>query len=771
VFASNRFGSTSQTINVQVDTLAPVFSVNMSPLTTDLPTHLLTGFVENGARLTIAVNPPSAASQVTEVAEAWSHVVSLLEGENVIVFTATDDAGNTTSESITITRLPPPLPSINVSPGSIRHGEPSEVTLTIDNPEGVGSAVYITILYDVGDDGFSADDISVRKFYLFDGVSSNDPNVPGDEDGLVNGRLTTTLNYQYIYDVQNAPGSYVLRANMSGDFQEVSFNISTTDHIQTIHGYVLDPSNTPVVGARVQLLDKWGHSYGYAYADVSGHYLFDVATAGEYYLLPSSSTHVYEKAEIACKTLAAGQNLNVDLKMVPGGSTVAAGLIRDSISDEIVTSGNYVRAENDQYIAEAYDLSHLIDTSDNDFKYEINLPDGAYELYVDTFGSRGGYAQGYLGETGPLAQFPSAPPDLLLDKFSSIACGTVFDQAMMGVAGLVLTARPESGTGQFATAVTDADGAYCIGLGEGSPWKISLNDMASQAVGYVGNSVGGITASAGPYRGNDLTVRLIDAWVSGTVLEDGLTVVAGVPVELTNALTGAVIRGETAADGTYRLGAFAGDWNVRILPEGLGFSSVDSALVHIAENQATTQNFEVTQYLEPPFVDVTVQSPTDQSSQRLSGNRSAGADVTVTVDTVASVGAVVTPTPTTWECLITNLEEGVNTVSVSASNGVALYQAPVALIDYQPYQQVNTIVITDATYDTRKTTLTVNATSDYPDAALEVNYAGITAPMEFGRVFKEQYRWSFVDTNVATNPLTLTVFGPEGSTDSAVAEK
>jgi hypothetical protein len=254
----------------------------------------------------------------------------------------------------------------------------------------------------------------------------------------------------------------------------------------------------------------------------------------------------------------------------------------------------------------------------------------------------------------------------------------------MGVAGVVIVARSDSGIGQFATAVTDANGDYCIGLNDSGSWKISVNEKANQATGYVGNYIDGVNAATGPFSGNDLAVYSIDAWVSGRVLTVGSQPVADVPVELTNVTTGAMVRGETVFDGTYRLGAFAGDWSVKIAPEALGYEPPTSAPVSLTTGQTVAQNFDV--------------SP-------------------------------------------------------------------------RPVQPPNTIAITKAQYTSRKKTLTVEASSDYPDANLVVEYAGMPVPMDFLKLFKGEYKWGFTDTNVVSAPLTVTVSGPEGSVTASVETK
>jgi hypothetical protein len=766
ILASDRYGSTQEKVSIHVDLLPPEFSLDDVPLETALPTIIISGTLESGALLSAGVNQVPAAV-VNDISDGfWNYLVSLDEGDNIITFTATDDAGNINIKSLTITRIPPPPPSLHVSPDSIQEGTPSEVTLNISNPDGIGAPVYITLLYDVTGDGVSSDDVSVRKFYLYDGLSSDDPNVPGDEDGVVNGHLTTTLNYHYSYDVQAAPGHYILRANMGGLIEEALLEISTRSQPQTIQGYVLDQLNRPVAGGRIQLLDKWQNSFGYVYADDFGHYLFNVAHPGSYSLVPTARGFAYKKSEIGLHYLAAGQNLDVDLTMIPGDSAVVSGLLRDAYTGEILTGGNYVRAENDRYIAEAYDFSHIITTTDDVFKYTLSLPEGDYEFFADSYNSRGSFTQGYLGLEGA-AQISALSPDLFLDKATGQACGTVHDSSMLGVPGILLWAGPENRVGPFSTAITDANGDYCIGLADGESWRISLNDKANQATGYVG----GVIISGGVSSRHDLSVAMIDSWLEGVVIEEGLLSVAGVPIKLFNELTGHSVMGETTNDGSYRLGLPAGDWIVTISPESLGYSSVDPLNVTLLTGQTVIQDVDIFRQQETLFVDVTVQTPTDQSSQTIHGNCSENAEITVVVNGEATIRPVVSLSPTSWECEIVGLLPGENLISVSASNGVDTYHAPAVYVAYQTTQPTNTIAVSSATYVSRKSTLSVDASSAYSDADLVVEYSGIVAPMIFEKLFKGEYRWSYTDTNVSASPGRVVVSGSEGRVESPVVVK
>ena len=219
----------------------------------------------------------------------------------------------------------------------------------------------------------------------------------------------------------------------------------------------------------------------------------------------------------------------------------------------------------------------------------------------------------------------------------------------------------------------------------------------------------------------------------------------------------------TAADGSYRLGVFEDTWQIDALVEAQGFEPLLSQSVDVSSGETTTINF--TAQLPPLGVTVNpVLTPTEDNSQTLSGTMTVGANVAITVDTSAVVGIVTYPTSTTWECLVSNLAEGVNTFSVTATDGISQYSAPSITVDYQPVQIINTIVVTEASYDKRKNVLTVKATSNYENAQLQVDGYG---PMTFTKLFKGKYYWTF-STVLSVKPATVTVSGPEGSVSAEV---
>jgi hypothetical protein len=61
-----------------------------------------------------------------------------------------------------------------------------------------------------------------------------------------------------------------------------------------------------------------------------------------------------------------------------------------------------------------------------------------------------------------------------------------------------------------------------------------------------------------------------------------------------------------------------------------------------------------------------VNSPTKNKTQTITGTKESGATVTVKVNTTATVGTVSYPSGTTWRCTISNMVIGVNTITATA---------------------------------------------------------------------------------------------------------
>jgi hypothetical protein len=130
-----------------------------------------------------------------------------------------------------------------------------------------------------------------------------------------------------------------------------------------------------------------------------------------------------------------------------------------------------------------------------------------------------------------------------------------------------------------------------------------------------------------------------------------------------------------------------------------------------------------------------------------------GSTVSLAVDTTATVGTVIYPTATTWECLVSSLVDGVNNITVTADDSGLSVSEQAAIVKMQ-----NTIIVQKAEYWGTKNTLTVEVTSDLGASAnLSVDDWG---PLDWD---SKTSKWIKVFSGVASAPENITVSGTEGS--------
>jgi hypothetical protein len=435
------------------------------------------------------------------------------------------------------------------------------------------------------------------------------------------------------------------------------------------------------------------------------------------------------------------------------GDHELSGRILDATTSEGL-SGVRVRAENGTFVAATMTAT--------DGGYTLLLPDGDYDLSIEARPGDGLASLGYPGSSLPQMSLHLSENllgiDLGIHPGNLLGCGKTTTAVGAEVSGAPLMALAADSSGALAESYSDARGRYCVALPMASGWNFALDDETAPGVSLIG--------TPGTESSPDLTVYPIDAWVAGTIRDEGGQPVAEVGVEVLHGV-GARAMTKTTADGRYLLGFStepAGSWTLVVHGEALGFDPMAPVTVEAAQAQTVTRDFTLLRSFEPLFVDVDpVTTPTDQPTQSIGGNRSFNATVEVTVDPAVTVAPVTYPTATTWQCLLSNLAPGENTISVVATDGTSQYPALPVTIQYQP-PVVNTIVITKAAYDSRKEVLTVNATSDYDNAQLQVDGYGA---MTFSKLFKEKYVWTF-SMGLAPKPATVTVSGPEGAVTAAI---
>ncbi len=575
-------------INLAVN---PPPAVTLNPVTspTTVGNQTLSGTLAAGATIAVSVNGTATVGALTyPTATSWSCPVSnLAAGNNTVTVTATDSFGNRGTASATIDYLPL---TAAMTPSHVAGDYQGSVLLNITNLSSAGSATLVEQYVDVNHNGIiDAGDYPIRSFSVTDGLSSANQNVQGDEDGVANGSVTTSLNYFLTSDLYHAPGNYLVRVTNGTNVVTAPFTVTPPATSQGISGVVTDGTN-PIAGAMVRLLDKWQRTIAFAIADASGQYTVGVKNPGDYLLAPAAYGYATPAASIVPVTLAAGQNIVNNSLTLAAGTFHVAGQVKDFASGTGI-AGVWVEAKGATYSGVA--------VTDSNGNYDLLLPGGSYAIAASAdVNGPAPFAKGYaVYAKQPVSVTLTADTtgqDIALPKGTVTVSGQVLDQLGQGVAGVPVQGRIWSTIDPrdpVSLGVTDGNGNYNLGLYGADNWNIFLSDAAAQTSGYLGTIIRDYSTNTGSPSGNNLTAHPITAWVKGTVKDANGNLLADVAVKLHNADASQVAIVRTAADGTYRLGAYAGDWQVTALTADKGLYPVPERTVTLADGQSVTVDF------------------------------------------------------------------------------------------------------------------------------------------------------------------------------------
>lgn len=587
VTATNQAGG-SNSVNgtVTLDTVPPaVFVLNPVTTPTIATSQTLTGTVDAGASVSAAVGT-GAATECTITGTTWNCLVNLALGNNTITLTASDAAGN--KATLTSAIYSNPGLAAALTPATINADYQGQVGLTISNILPAGAELRVEQFVDANRNGvIDAGDYVVRSFTVTDGLTSANPNIQADSDGLVNNTITTGMNYFLTNDLYHAPGSYLFRVTNGTESAIAPFLIATVAQPQAISGTVTN-GTSPVPGAIVRLTDKWQRPVAWSIANGSGAFTLNVKTPGDYIITPLAYGYS-TSTTTQLTTISSGQYLaGHDLNLTAGTFHLTGMVKKEQASDPV--GGVWVQAKSTTFTGVAMTAI--------DGTYDLALPSGLYEVAVaaDPTVPKPA-AKGYLAFTvQPLTvnlTANTAGVDLALPSAAVLVSGRVTDTLGRAVAGLPVRGKlPLTANSRepVAYGVTDANGDYTLAVVAGTAWSIRLDDPAAQILGYIGTGIDNF-ATTSPLTGNNLSVHPITAWVQGTVKDINNNVVAGNNVRLRTVDSTIVATIKTAADGTYRIGAFAGNWLVSALTGNTDRSPVAEQNVTLSDTQTAAADF------------------------------------------------------------------------------------------------------------------------------------------------------------------------------------
>lgn len=577
ISATGASGSVRQAITLTVDTTPPMLSIDPVASPTALASQTITGHCETDVTLTVA----GRSAVIPIVNGRWRHEIEHLRGgDNLFTFTATDAAGNQTVRSVTMTYVPPPPPTLAVSPAVISTDEPADVILKIGNLSPPGATAIVTQVLDLDGNGRAdTGEPVVRQFSVTDGVTHDNLNIVSDTDGFADGQITARLNYRFVNDRYHAAGQYVVTAETLQGQAVEAFAVIMVPQSQRLEGRVRSGEGAPVCGALVELFDPWGRSHGFAATDAAGHYRFNIRQPGDYLPVPLAEGYVFDRGAAPFATVVSGEAATQDLAMLAGARRVSGRVCDEGCT--VGLAGVLVRADSSRYLAATMTAA--------DGSYHLRLPDGEYALRVETRPGDGLASRGYVGSRTPSQTVrvdgDLAGQDLLVSRGTDLLCGKVRSSVGADIGGAPVLVVAVDGAGPLAETQSNLQGAYCVALATGGIWQPGLHDLRAYGVDMVG-------APVAP-GSTDLIVYPVDARIAGTVRDAAGQPVAGVTVTASH-VDGVVTAVDTARDGRYLLGVStgpAGDWVVTVSGEISGYAAVLPLPVSVTRETTVMQDF------------------------------------------------------------------------------------------------------------------------------------------------------------------------------------
>jgi hypothetical protein len=654
-------------ITIIVDNIPPLITISPVETPTVRPNQTVSGTRESGTSIALTVDTSAVAGAISyPTATTWSCAITgLTEGANTITVTATDPAGLASRATAVIAYVYVPPPAIALMPADILDDYQDTVKVVINSLPAAGAEILAELLIDSNQNGIAdPGEAVIQSFKVTDGTTSINPNVYGDEDGFADKTITTTLDYFNTHDWPHASGSYVFRVTGESGSASAPLVVHAVSRTQTISGSVSDGAR-PIPGATIKLIDKWGRDMAYVIADFAGQYVLNVREPGEYFTVPLAPGHVFDKSNLSLIVLGTGQAVTGHDLTMSAGTYHVTGIVKDASTNAGI-GGVWVSAEDPHYIGGTL--------TNGDGSYDLLLPSGQYDIVSPVKNLQNPSYQGYVGyglrKTSVTVAGNVMAADIIFPRSDVLACGRVIDDVGSVVPGLSVQGKIPSSVNAdepTAVAVTNGAGDYCLGLYSADNWDLSLMTDAAQVSGYMGSMIKGFSASVGPFSGNTINAYAVNSWITGSVRNSSNTPLSNIDVKVRNLDSTILTGGKTAADGTYRLGVFAGPWYVKAYTEAQGYAASAEQSGTVTNGQSATINFTANPVMTNTIVIVKAVYTVRTRSLLVQATSNYGASAALQLQ---GYGPMTWDTKKLlWTLTVTNLTNAPPTVTVAGPEG------------------------------------------------------------------------------------------------------
>jgi len=454
--------------------------------------------------------------------------------------------------------------ALTVSPASIRNDSTGQITVTITGLSS-GLTVRVDRIMDLNGNGvIDVGEPIGKSFTVTDGQlptigGVRNINVPGDEDGAVNGQIIAKVSYPAV-DVafDHIAGTYIYRVSaLDGSFQPVTKPLTVTQNTSLPQGVngTITGNGHPLANVPVIVHEFNGNGGVGAFTDASGHYMV-YSQPGSYVVVAVANGFVGANTATSVE-VGAGQFVNENIAATPASFAVS-GTLTDTTTTAPLAGISIIGQTDSGLLAVGF--------TDASGHYALSVTSGEWFIAPS---QEAASDQGYVSPNTDHATIDIqvngdvANADIALPKATALFYGTVTDQQANPVT-VTLEASEQDGPYRPEGRSFGPGGMYAIGV-IGGPWNVGPNQDEASSLGLLTTQTM-LTISDGQAIRQDFTVLTATAHITGTVHDSN-----GNPIANLNVYADATIDGtqynlntNTDQNGNYSLGVTNGQWQVGV---------------------------------------------------------------------------------------------------------------------------------------------------------------------------------------------------------------
>ena len=444
--------------------------------------------------------------------------------------------------------------TLTVSPAIITNDYKGIITLQIAVPS--GSTVRIDKLVDLNTNGvIDSSDMLLESSVITDGQvptigGVRNLNVPGDEDGAVNGAIRVEFRYPGIAaTLSMLAANYLFRVVGTGEsvIGSAPFQVRQKVQAQGIEGQITNANGTAVSGVIILTDDP---ASGGTITDANGNYRV-YTPSGEINVIVVKPGSITRFAEVM---VPSNSFLRHNTAAIPGQFTVSGTVVDESTGASI--AGAVLILENEEGFVS-------LAISGTNGAFSVSAFAGVWNAFLaeDILATKG-----YLASEGEFEVTGNVTGELVeVEKGTSMIYGTVRANGQP-VEGADVEAEQIPGHNSLGETKTSADGRYSI-LVEPGTVRIMAEDSEEQLFPVTTN----VTISANQALAVDIDLQVPTAHLKGRVVNDLGEPITGTWISACSYSDGqsACISEDLQADGSFDLGVTEGDWSLSFSSEEL----------------------------------------------------------------------------------------------------------------------------------------------------------------------------------------------------------